>query len=194
LRIEPRCDASMRKKHVDREVRRAHALAPAPDPVCCPHCPDYRPSLGCHRDCLAAPRRLSSEGEHSPVEALVAPLVFELKRLGVFHPCWSCEGHDDQAGNLLKMPRLWFYADSVVHVRALADAVDRLFGARLLSARWQVVVTYSDPENPDTTFSLEPERGGVDRLRPLQDDLRALAEGVAGAFQLACDALVASTR
>src|ERR1700678_3681924 len=82
-----------------------------------------------HRFCPAAPRRLSSEGEQSPVEPLVSPLVFELKKLGVFYPCWSCEGHTGQDGKVRNIPRVWFYADSVVHVRGLADAINRLFNA-----------------------------------------------------------------
>lgn len=58
-----------------------------PDPVCCGSCPDYGPATGCHRGCPAAARRLSSEGAHSPVE----PLVFELKKLGVFHLWVACD-------------------------------------------------------------------------------------------------------
>jgi hypothetical protein len=191
LRIAPRPRA--RKSNVAHEVRRAHSLGPIPDPVCCSHCADYRPSIGCYRFCPAAPRRLSSEGENSPVEPLIAPLVFELKKLGVFHPCWSCEGHD-QNGKLWKIPRVWFYADSVVHIRGLADAVGRLFNAHRLSVRWQVVLTYSDADNPDTTFSLQPEPGPESSLRSLQEDMRVMADEVGPAFRLECDALAAQAR
>jgi hypothetical protein len=192
LRIEPRI--KRRKGRVTKEIRRAHALGPMPDPVCCAHCVDYRPSIRCHRYCPAAPRRLSSEGELSPVEPLVAPLVFELKRLGVFHPCWSCEGHCDQAGLLRTIPRVWFYADSVVHIRGLANAVGSLFNAGLLSVRWRIVVTHSDTDNPDTTFSLEPEPSTDSSLARLQGDLRVMADELAEAFRRACDALTAAAR
>jgi hypothetical protein len=192
VRIAPRIKA--RKSAVAREVRRAHALGPIPDPVCCADCADYRPSTGCHRYCAAAPQRLSSEGERSPVEPQVAPLVFELKKLGVFHPCWSCEGHPDQAGGLQKIPRVWFYADSVIHIRGLADAINRLFTAGRLSVRWQVVLTYSDPDNPDTTFSLEPQPDAENSLSLLQADMRVMAEALAQTFWLACDALAAQAR
>lgn len=191
MRIEPRQDSAARKRTVAREVRRAHALGPMPDPICCAHCADYRPPAGCHRYCPAAPRRLSSEGERSPVEPLVAPLVFELKKLGTFHPCWSCEGHADEAGGLQKIPRVWFYADSVVHIRSLAEAVHRLFAAGRLSARWQVVLTYSDPDNPDTTFSLEPEPAADLVLPALQRDLRVMADELALIFWRSCDLLAA---
>jgi hypothetical protein len=192
LRIAPRI--TPRKGRVAHEVRRAHALGPMPDPVCCAHCADYTPSARCHRYCPAAALRLSSEGERDPLEPLVAPLVFELKKLGVFHPCWSCEGHCDPAGRLWKIPRVWFYADSVVHIRGLANAVNRLFNTGRLSAGWRIVLTHSDADNPDTTFSLEPESSPESTLDSLQADLRVMADGLAEAFWLACDALAATAR
>lgn len=123
------------------------------------------------------------------MEPLVAPLVFELKKLGVFYPCWSCEGHTDAAGAVRTIPRVWFYADSVVHIRAPNEAIDRLYNERHLSARWQVVVTYSNAGNPDTTFSLQPEGATHDSLVGLQGDLRILAEKLERQFRQACDAL-----
>ena len=194
MRIQPRKDSTERTRHVAQELRRARELAPVRDPVCCAFCPDYKPSVGCHRNCSAAPKRLSSEGERSPVEPQVAPLVFELKRLGVFYPCWSCEGHANQAGDLWKIPRVWFYSDSVVHVRALANAVDDLYAGRQLSARWQLVLTHSDAANPDTTFSLEPEPAENSSLSPLQRDLCTMASGLARHFRAACDSLAAQVR
>jgi len=128
------------------------------------------------------------------VEPLVAPLVFELKKLGVFYPCWSCEGHDDQAGALMKIPRVWFYADSVVHIRGLVEAVGDLFNMRRLSVRWRVILTHSDSDNPDTTFSLEPESASESSLTALQGDLRVLAEELGRMFWLACDSLAAKAR
>ena len=128
------------------------------------------------------------------MEPLVAPLVFELKKLGVFHPCWSCEGHTDQAGALSKVPRVWFYADSVVHIRGLAETVNRLFNAGRLSVRWRIVLTHSDAENPDTTFSLEPEPSADGSLNSLQSDLRVMADELGRIFWLCCDALAARAR
>jgi hypothetical protein len=192
LRIEPR--PTRRKGNVVREVRRAHSLGPMADPVCCSNCPDHGPSTRCHRFCPAAPRRLSSEGERRPVERLVAPLVFELKKLGVFYPCWSCEGHEDQNGQLRNIPRIWFYADSVVHIRGLAEAINRLFNAGRLSARWHIVLTHSDADNPDTTFSLEPEPATERSLHSLQNDLRVMSEELGTTFWRVCDALAAHAR
>ena len=150
--------------------------------------------IRCHRFCPAAPRRLSSEGERGPVEPLVAPLVFELKKLGVFYPCWSCEGHEDQNGQVRNIPRVWFYADSVVHIRGLAEAINGLRNAGRLAARWQIVLTHSDADNPDTTFSLEPEPATEDSLHSLQNDLRVMSEELGATFWRVCDLLAAQAR
>lgn len=187
MRIAPRRNRAARKA-VKRDVRSARKLAPVPEPVCACDCPDYDPAVGCHRFCQAAPLRLSSDPAN-PLEPLIAPLTFELKRLGVFHPCWSCEGHNDASGRLWKLPRVWFYADSVVHIRALGEALDRLFTEKRVSARWRVVLTYSDAGNPDTTFSLEPEISGSQQLSEFQADARAIAEGLDAHFWAACERL-----
>ena len=194
MRIEPRANIDVGKKRVAHELKRARKLGPLPDPVCCPRCPDYQPSAGCHRHCAAARTRLSSEGERAPIEPLVAPLVFELKKLGVFHPCWSCEGHANAAGELWRVPNVWFYSDSVVHVRALGEAIGNLYAARQLSARWNLVVTYSDATNPDTTFGLEPDPTAMSSLSALQGDLGVMAGQVGHQFWRACDALEARVR
>jgi len=119
-----------------------------------------------------------------PVEALIAPLAFELKRLGVFHPCWSCEGHNDHSGDLWKVPRVWFYCDSVVHVRLLSDVVKELEIGEQLSGPWQVRLTFSDLDNPATAFSLEPEisPGAVPSLESLQEDVKVLTQCMAPQF------------
>jgi len=184
LKIAPRRNRSGRRA-VKRAVWRARKLTPVPEPVCTCDCPDYDPAAGCHRFCQAAPLRLSSDPS-SPVEPLIAPLTFELKRLGVFHPCWSCEGHNDTAGRLWKLPRVWFYANSVVHIRALGETLDRLFTEKRVKTRWRVVLTHSDSDNPDTTFSLEPESRDGQVLAELQADARTIAESLHGHFWDAC--------
>ncbi len=131
--------------------------------TCSPYCPD-------------AATHLSSDPDNHPVERGIVPLVYELTRLGVFRPCWSCEGHIGPDGALWKLPRVWFYCDSLVHVRLLADVVGELKTLERLSAPWQVVVSFSNPHNPEATFSLEPV--------PLTGDAATLASLQADAVQI----------
>ncbi len=131
-------------------------------PQCSPQCPDV-------------PRLLSSDPDKHPLEPLIAPLVYELQRLAVFQPCWSCEGHNDPGGALWKLPRVWFYADDLIHVRALTDAIKGLEFGRRLNATWQVVLVSHDPENPDCSFSFVPARGPDLTLAMLQADIGVIA-------------------
>ncbi len=187
MRIKQRQNASEKKRAVEQAVQKAKELGPIPDPVCVESCPEFDASVGCHRDCQFAPVRLSSEADDYPLETLIAPLVFELKKLGVFYPCWSCEGHNDREGKLWKIPRVWFYSDSVVHLRALSTAINELTLKRLLSVKWQLVVSHSDDDNADTTFSLEPRMGadevGLDQLR---SDIVTISTKLETEFQKAC--------
>lgn len=119
---------------------------------------------------------MSSDPERYPLENCIVPLVFELKRLEAFHPCWSCEGHNRPDGSLWKLPRVWFYCESVIHLRVLADAVKALHVAEKLSVPWRVALTHSDNDNTDTTFSLEPNIEGITVTLPaLQRDVDTIA-------------------
>ncbi len=122
-----------------------------------------------------------------PMEPLITQLVFEVTKLGVFYPCWSCEGHNDAMRKLWKIPRVWFYSDSVVHIRTMYVALGALASRKALNAPWQVVVTHSDDDNPHTTFSLEP-RVSLDEmpLGKLQADIGVLADSLAIEFYKAC--------
>ncbi len=117
----------------------------------------------CSRRCPDIPVILSNDPVNHPLEARIAPLVDELTRLEGFHPCWSCEGHHGPDGALWKIPRVWFYSESLVHLRVLADAVKELHLTATRSVLWRVVLTSSDEANAGTTFSLEPD---LDHRRP----------------------------
>jgi hypothetical protein len=190
LLIKPRESNVTVKKAIHHELQRARELGPLPGPVCCSGCPEYDPARGCDRNCPFAPSRLSSEAEKYPLETLIAPLVFELKKLGVFLPCWSCEGHNDANGALWKIPRVWFYSDSVVHLRVLDNAVNALFLNQRISIPWGVALIFSHPENLDTTFSLEPKvYEKKSYLADLQSDLKIITENLTGLFYQTCDDL-----
>ncbi len=148
-------------------------------PVCGPKCPSSV-ARECHRGCPDVCLALSDAPEEYPLEAIIAPLVYELQRLDGVHPCWSCEGHE-RFGELWKLPQVWFYADQQIHLRVLADVVTTLNLKCALHAEWEVVVTYSDPDNPETTYALRPKQNqAVSVLTDLQADVACLAEAVVG--------------
>lgn len=192
MRVAPRYISRSRKAALLSELHRAKTAGPLEDPVCSPDCPDIASVHKCDRFCVNASRRLSSEGDSYPLEAGITPLVFELKKLGVFGPCWSCEGHMNPKGEMWKIPRVWFYSDSLVHVRALAATVGRLYDTGTLSVPWQIVLGHSDPDNPETTFSLEPsQEHGVPILEKLHSDILVIAGDLETGFSQACNKLIA---
>lgn len=158
------------RKELDA-ITKAEVVRP---PVCNDECTKFEDNE-CHMHCPDAPAMLSSEPDY-PLEPKITPVVFELKRLAVFHPCWSCEGHLGTTGKLWKLPRVWFYAQSVIHVRLLADSMAELYLDGKLNAAWEVVLSVSDTDNTDTSFSLQPNLRGLDTtLGELHQDLESIA-------------------
>jgi hypothetical protein len=159
------------------------------EPICNPDCTIYN-DTGCQKNCLSAPKYLSSDVEY-PLEKKVAPLAFELKRMGVFEPCWSCEGHLSADGKLWKLPRVWLYVHSIVHVRVLSLALKEMFINGILENEWGVVVTYSNVDNPSTCFSLQPE-GAMELkdLNSLHKDLENMATKLVGMVRYEAQILI----
>lgn len=160
----------------DPPVRTVRVCDPDCDEVC-PTCASTNCACCCSKDCPKISITLTTD-PNFPIENKIAPLAYELKRLGVYEPCWSCEGHNDNAGDLWKIPRVWFYCDSVVHVRLLSDVLMDLGIGELLNVPWQVRVTFSEDDNPSTTFSLEPvmDQPLKITLQALQQDIQVIAE------------------
>lgn len=174
MRIARLKKSARQQDNVRRELDEITRAEPARPPVCSDECTKFE-DKGCHMHCPDAPAMLSSEIDY-PLEPKITPVVFELKRLAVFHPCWSCEGHEDKTGKLWKVPRVWFYAQSVVHVRLLADSMAELYLDGKLNASWEVVLTVTDTDNTDTSFSLQPNlKSEVVTLRELHQDLESIA-------------------
>jgi len=166
------------------EIERAVASQPIEGRVCgeacaktCPQCGAGTCQCMCSPQCPDIPRAISSDPDRHPIEPAVAPLVFALKRTAKFQPCWSCEGHLGLDGRIWKLPRVWFYCESMVEIRLLTDGLMSLEQSGVLNTAWRIGVTFSDPDNAETTFSLEPAQPldeSVD-LPALQADLSKLA-------------------
>lgn len=175
MRVKRRSEKDQKAADVSAELGSILRPQRVGEPVCGAACVKSE-SFDCVRTCPDIPRAMSSDPDNFPLEPGIAPLVFEIKRLEVFEPCWSCEGHDGPDGTLWKVPRVWFYAESVVHVRVLSESLAELRFARRLNADWHVAITHSEKSNADTTFSLEPSLGGTPvSLRDLQADIETIA-------------------
>ncbi len=176
MRIERRAKDDLSEVQIREELGEILRSDSNGTPVCTPDCPHASPER-CSRRCPDINVMMSSDPENLPLEGGIAPLVYELKRLEAFQPCWSCEGHNGPDGKLWKIPRVWFYCKSVVQLRVLANAVNELHLTEKLSVPWRVALTFSDEDNPDTTFSLEPDLAQErPRLLALQSDADAIAE------------------
>lgn len=158
----------------------------------CRHCGSTACQCLCSPRCPGAPLALSGDPAQHPIGPLIMPLVYQMKRLGLFTPCWSCEGHLHPDGSLWKLPQVRFTCESVVHLRLLASGVAALKQAGKLRAAWQVVVAHSDPDNPQTTFSLEPEPGSLQglALSELQGDAVEIARSLQGVMSAEARALL----
>lgn len=154
----------------------------ASEAPCMPACP-CAGARNCSPYCAEATRALSSHPDTDPLEPGIAPLIFQLKKLRVFQPYWSCEGHADADGKSWKVPRVWFYSDDVVHARILSDCLSDLRGRGVLACRWQVALTYCEPENCGAAFALEPAPDEPAPLAELQADARRIADALPAAIE-----------
>lgn len=188
MRIDRRASSIDRTRQFQADLAEAVSADGIDGRVCgenctiiCPHCGSTACQCACSADCEEAHRALSVDPD-LPIEPAIVPLVFEMKRLGLFTPCWSCEGHLGTDGTLWKFPRVWFYSDSTTHVRLLADGLKDLEIDKKLSARWQIVVTFSDADNSATTYSLEPVVSTDESLQlsALQHDVEVIARSLEG--------------
>lgn len=146
----------------------------------CATCGGTSCTCNCSPDCPEAPRQMSSDPENHPIEKNIVPMVYALHDLGVFEPCWSCEGHADASGRLRRPPQVWFYARSIVYPDLVSSCLAGLHHARELTQPWTVNVVCWDHEMPDTTFSIEPRLGLGDesRLDALRRDARTIGRSL----------------
>ena len=152
----------------------------------CPTCGSVSCQCQCAPDCEHIPTALSSDPENYPIEESIAPLVYTLKAIGHFQPCWSCEGHMDVRGDRIwKIPRVWFYCNSTLHLRLLGDVLQEFAIEHVTGVPWIVKLTFSDDDNPDTTFSLRPDPASIGdvSLADLQNDARMLAKRLPDALR-----------
>ncbi len=120
------------------------------------------------------------------------PLVYQLAKLQVFQPYWSCGGHSHPDGTIWKTPRVWFYCADIVHARALADCLLDTKVRKFLKCRWQIALTYCEPGNTGAAFAIEPSPAETVPLADLQSDARRLADILSDAMARQLDIIEAA--
>ncbi len=146
--------------------------------ITCTECGASACQCMCSANCPDMPSVLSSDPDRHPIEPAVAHPVFAMKQIAAFQTCWSCEGHLGLDGKIWKIPRVWFYCESMVAVRLLTDGLNSNALTEKLHASWRIAVTFSEPDNVETTFSLEPVQplDEAVNLPALQEDLSTIAD------------------
>lgn len=166
---------------IKKELNKFKVQTPHPMPICDPNCVDLN-NKSCNRFCDKISNMLSSDPK-MPIETAIAPLVFELKRLVVFKPVWSCEGHE-QFGEIRKIPRVWFNCMSVTWLKLLGDILMHLYNQKKTIALWEVKSVSVGREDIGALFSLEP--GNFDdkkTILDLQSDSTYLANNIFDLFE-----------
>ena len=152
----------------------------------------------CSPRCPEAPRFLSSEPDRYPIEPNTVPLVYALSALQVVPSCWSCEGHLTPAGDLIRLPQVWFYSASTLYAELISEHIDDLEFKRKLAHAWQVAVC-PHTEGGTTIFAIKPDRLNEKdvhekQLPALQQDLRTIAEHLQDTIRRMAQEMLWATR
>jgi len=129
----------------------------------------------CSPDCEMVPEKMSSD-RNFPIEQGIIPLVYSFNRLRVIQPYWSCAGHV-RNGELLRVPQIWFYSDSLIHVKMLYDYLSRLKARRTIIHHWNICITHTD-KLWDSGFCIKPDIEHIKqpKLEWLQKDVCIIAD------------------
>ena len=146
----------------------------------CQNCTNHK-IQECNSKCSNAPLALSSDPENFPLEPKVVPLVYELRKMRVVQPCWSCEGHIGHDGKLWKFPQVCFYSGSPVYAMLLANHLTQLKHEKKITNDWSINVTAFGHQHGGITYTIEPKLyPDVDiHLGSMQVDLLVISEDLA---------------
>ncbi len=192
MRLEKRQDTEGERLALREAIASLRAGCANTAAPCAAVCPRQPPRSDCSPDCPDVRTSLSTEPAAEPLEATVAPLVYQLAKLQVFQPYWSCGGHSHPDGTIWKTPRVWFYCADIVHARALADCLLDTKVRKFLKCRWQIALTYCEPGNTGAAFAIEPSPAETVPLADLQSDARRLADILSDAMARQLDIIEAA--
>ncbi|MDH5545711.1 MAG: hypothetical protein OEZ43_08965 [Gammaproteobacteria bacterium] len=163
---------------IDQPRKQTNSDQP-PSKRVCPHCDVVCPSCGakscdcqCNMDCSGIARAMVAEPDRFPIESQVLPLVYAIATNSPWQPIWSCEGHAQQDGELLRHPQVWFYAENHIRIDSVKQVLDQL-GAQL-KAKWRV--EFSELRQNTPVYILEAYDSESVALKDMQRDIQLLAK------------------
>ena len=133
----------------------------------------------CSYECPSLPYKLSLDPVRYPVEKEIVPLVFAINSLHACPSYWSCEGHENSNGELIKPPRVNFYSSSTVLPSLITECLSVLYFKKTVKYRWRVI-SAGMTEDLHAQYVIEPdvEPGLKNELFLLQKDVKSIADNL----------------
>ena len=133
----------------------------------------------CSWDCPSLPEQLSSDPEKYPIEKEIIPLVFAVNSLQHCPSYWSCEGHENEDGELLKVPRVNFYSNTTQIPSLITECLVILSYKKVTAYRWKVT-SVGMTDDLQSQYMIEPDMvlGEKNILSILQQDVRKIASNL----------------
>lgn len=153
-----------------------------PCPTCdspCPCSSSKTCACACSYECPSLPKELSLDPLRYPVEKDIIPLVFAINSLPDCPSYWSCEGHENARRELVKVPRVNFYANSTLLPSLITESLVVLSCKKLIKYRWRVVSAGMTDEL-QSQYTIEPDvhPGLTGELKSLQQDVKSIADNL----------------
>ncbi|PCJ62826.1 MAG: hypothetical protein COA79_01500 [Planctomycetota bacterium] len=139
----------------------------------------------CNWDCEFISIEISSDPIHFPIEKYIIPLVYELNVLRLCPTYYSCEGHANDMGEVVKFPMVYFYSEIILMPVLFAEYIEQLKIDKILVYDWHIVALGFSPNMiPSYSMKINNNAKIKYRLDYLQNDIKKLSNGLAYNIQL----------
>lgn len=192
MRIPQPNFSNTEKDHIVTDLQ---LLIDQPDANQSPPCPNCTKidvsSVDCSFNCDNAAEALSEDPERYPVEPNVVPLVFELTTMRLVQTCWSCEGHANIDGKILKLPQISFYSEKPFYAQLLSNYLNKLHWKKKLQYPWEIALSdYGQTWEMTYTIKCDLNRVENPDISIMQKDLNTMGENLSTNIKIFARALL----
>lgn len=139
----------------------------------------------CSWDCEFISIEISSDPVRYPIEKKIIPLVYELNGLRLCPSYYSCEGHTNDAGVVVKFPMVYFYSEIILMPVLFAEYLEQLKIDKILTYDWHIVALGFSPNMiPSYSIKINQDPEINYRLDFLQNDIKKMSNGLAYNIQI----------